>query len=119
MTAISRMFTLAAVVVLLFFADAASAQKKKPATDAPAPTAAQIAPKPSNLFRDFLAQHIGTPSNLGVLTKLGGDYLIVEEENVPLVIPLASIQSVKVKKEKEDEESPEKTVLVIKLVAGE
>jgi hypothetical protein len=91
------------------------AQKKK----APKEQVTVPQTKPTPAFRDWLAQQVGVATSRGMLQKVGPDYFIVEEDGVQTVIPLMMVQSIKVKKEKEDEDKPEKTTLVIKLVSGD
>jgi hypothetical protein len=65
-------------------------------------------------FKDLLLQYQGMVTNLGTLTKVGPDYLLLDDEGSTMLIPLQSVQSVRVVKPKEAEES---TKIDIKLVS--
>jgi hypothetical protein len=108
---------LCAAFLLLISSPEMLAQKKKTGKETPAPT--QTSTKSGGDFHEWLTQHQGYATNLGTLQKIGPDYIVVDEEGTQTIIPVAMIQSVKMKKEKEEEEGPEKITLVIKLVSGD
>jgi hypothetical protein len=93
------------------------AQKKKSTKEET--TNVQVSPRSGGGLREWLVQHQGLPSNKGTLQKVGPDYLLFDDDGTEIVVPIASIQSVSVKKEKEDEEKPEKVSLVFKLVSAD
>jgi hypothetical protein len=132
-----RLHSLIAIIVLLCFLAAAwsapaEAQKKtKPKTqtktqvkdtskDQPEKTQkeeqAEVAPTPATLpnkFLDVLKQYVGKKTNLGILKKFAGDYIVFEDELTTILVPVTSIQSAKLIKE--EESSPAE--LEIKLIA--
>jgi hypothetical protein len=138
-----RLHSLIAIIVLLCFLAAAwsapaEAQKKtKPKTqtktqvkdtskDQPEKTQkeeqAEVAPTPAtppapgtlpNKFLDVLKQYVGKKTNLGILKKFAGDYIVFEDELTTILVPVTSIQSAKLIKE--EESSPAE--LEIKLIA--
>ena len=89
------------------------AQKKSTKSET---TTVQTTPKSAEMFKDWLVQHVGRPSNHGTLQKVGPDYVVFDDEGTETFVPIAMIQSVTVKKEQEDEESPVKIVLAVKLL---
>lgn len=104
------------LALLLILPSAEGFAQKKTVKTPPAATQA----KSGGLFKDWLTQHVGLPSNHGTLQKVAADFVIFEdEEGSETAVPMTMIQSVTVKKEQEDEESPVKTVLVIKLLSAE
>jgi hypothetical protein len=138
-----RLHSLIAIIVLLCFLAAAwsapaEAQKKtKPKTqtktqvkdtskDQPEETQkkekAEVTPTPAtppapgtrpNKVLDVLKQYVGKKTNLGILKKFAGDYIVFEDELTTILVPVTSIQSAKLIKE--EESSPAE--LEIKLIA--
>jgi hypothetical protein len=53
-------------------------------------------------FNDFLKQQVGQQTNLGMLKKFSGDYLVFEEETTTTLVPLTSVQSAKLVKDEEN-----------------
>jgi hypothetical protein len=87
-----------------------SAQKKKApakteqATDQPAP----MPQKMGGTMKDVLAKYKGEKTNLGVLTRIEGDYFVVEEDGVSTIHPLSAIIGIKMLKAEEGDEDPVK-----------
>jgi len=85
------------VTAVLFSLTPALGQKKK-TTPAPAP-AAQSETHPSQksagTIRDILMSLQGQHTNLGVLSKITGDYVVFESEGDTLMYPLLTLQVVK------------------------
>ncbi len=79
----------------------------------PAPGATPGSAALPNKFIDVLKQYIGQKTNLGILKKFAGDYIIFEEELTQTLVPLTSIQSAKLVKD--DETTPAQ--LEIKLIS--
>jgi len=102
------------LTLLLILPSAEGVAQKKKTTKEETP-AVQTTKTPTG-FRDWLVQHQGLPSNRGTLQKVGPDYLVFDDDGTEIVVPIAAIQSVTVKKEKEDEEKPEKVSLVFKVI---
>ena len=71
----------------------AAAQKSK---KAPAMLVTQ------NTFKEVLAQYQGQTTNLGVLKKVSGDHIVVEEEGATALYPLSAIQAFRILKPEED-----------------
>jgi hypothetical protein len=92
------------------------AQKKSTKSET---TTVQTTPKSGGMFKDWLMQHVGLPTNHGTLQKVSTDFVTFDDEGVETVVPISMLQSVTVKKEKEDEDKPEKITLVIKFLATE
>ena len=110
--------SLSAVVLCASAAPEAVAQRKK----TPAPNTQAVTVTPSRTeqgLRELLAAHEGVATNRGTLKKVGPDHIIVDDDGVQTIIPLQSVQSIKVKKEKGDEGKPDTVTLDIKLVASE
>ena len=64
---------------------------------------AQKAGKPPTTFRETLTAYEGFDSNLGKIKRIASDFLLVQDENTQRVIPLMSIQEVRVVKENASE----------------
>jgi hypothetical protein len=93
------------------------AQKKKSTKEET--TTVQTTPKSGGTFKEWLGQHVGLPTNHGTLQKISADYVVFDDEGVETIVPISMLLSVTVKKEKEDEEKPEKITLMIKFVSAE
>lgn len=79
-------------------------EKEQAETEAePAQQAAQAAPT-TNTFKELLKQQVGRKTNMGVLKKIAGDYMIFEDDNVTTMYPLYSVQSIRLVKD--DEATP-------------
>ena len=70
---------------------------------------------PQNTFKEVLAQYQGKTTNLGVLKKVSGDHIVVEEEAATVLYPLSAIQAFRILKPEEDIS----ILLEIKLVSKE
>ncbi|HMK38505.1 MAG TPA: hypothetical protein VK569_04135 [Bacteroidota bacterium] len=94
--ALSRFALLVATAVLIALTPALG-QKKK-AAPAPAPAAqseTHPSQKPAGTIRDILTSLQGQHTNLGVLSKITGDYVVFESEGDTLMYPLLTLQVVK------------------------
>ncbi len=94
------------LTALLIVLTPAYGQKKKKETPPPAPTAqAETRPpqKMGNTIRDILVSIQGQQTNIGVLVKVAGDYVIFETEGDTLMYPLITVQVVKFLKTEEGE----------------
>ncbi len=102
----SRWTTAMALVCALIVASVypADAQKKK---KTPPPQDQQVqnqqpvvmpTPRPTGGFRDILSQYQGSQTNLGTLSKVGVDYIVLDDEGVSSYTPIHVIQTVKVTK---------------------
>jgi hypothetical protein len=104
-------------ITLVMFSSEASAQKKKTpakseqATEQPAPSANQG--KLGGMLKDVLLKYKGEKTNLGVLSKVEGDYFVTEEEGVTTIHPLFSIVGIKILKPEEGEEDQAKIEITL------
>jgi hypothetical protein len=93
----------------------ASAQKKKAATkteqatDQPAPVQTKL----GSTMKDILAKYKGEKTNIGILTKVEGDYFVVEEDGVSTIHPLSAILGIKVLKIEEGEEDAARIDIIL------
>lgn len=85
----------------------ADAQKKK---KTPEPQQQQVqqqqpvtmpSPKPTNGIREILMQYQGSQTNLGTLSKVAFDYIMLDDEGTSVYCPLHVIQSIRVTKQDE------------------
>jgi hypothetical protein len=86
--------------ILIASPSPAEAQKKSKdvtATSQPAPG------KGGGSLREVLVKLQGQQTNIGVLTKVAGDYLIFENEGDTLMFPISTVQVVKMLKVEEGE----------------
>jgi len=117
-------------LMLLFvpvISSTADAQKKKKATEeAPVISPAPLVPptqgstqsqKASESFRVLLLKYEGWKTNLGKLTKVGSDYIVIEDEDGATVHALSSVASLRAVKVEEEEGV--KNELEIKLLSRE
>jgi hypothetical protein len=96
--------TLLLVSAILILLTPAFGQKKKKDAPPPAPqTEVRPSPKMGGTIRDILAGLQGQQTNLGILTKLTGDYVVFESEGDTLMYPLSTLQVVKFLKVDEGE----------------
>jgi len=107
---------LLAAGVMLLPCDASAQKKKVPpkseqAVDQPAPPSVQV--RLGNTLRDVLVKYKGEKTNLGILSKVEGDYFVVEEEGVSTMHPFSAIISVKTVKPDEEEEDAAKIEIVL------
>ena len=66
----------------------------------------------SDTFKELLIQHQGEKTSLGVLKKIGADYIVVEaDESTTAMYPIEAIQGLKVVKG--DEGEPTKVVIML------
>ena len=95
----------------------AEAQKKKKAQP---PSQQQVqpqqpvvtpSPRPSGGFRDMLAQYQGSQTNLGIMTKVGPDFIVLDDEGVISYHPIHVIQTIRVTKLEEGGEKIELKLL--------
>jgi hypothetical protein len=94
------------LAALLIVLTPAYAQKKKKDTPPPPPTAQPETRPPQKLgnnIRDILVSIQGQQTNIGVLVKVAGDYVVFESEGDTLMYPLCTVQVVKFMKVEEGE----------------
>lgn len=60
----------------------------------------QVQTTPSTI-RDFLVKHEGKATTLGTLTRVAGDFFVVEQEGVSSMHPLSSIHTFRLVKDEE------------------
>lgn len=77
-----------------------------------APAPSQTAPLP-NKFLDVIKQYVGKKTNLGILKKFAGDYMVFEDDLTTILVPVSNVQSVRLVRD--DESSPAN--LEIKLIS--
>ncbi len=71
--------------------------------------------KATDTFKELLIQHVGDKTNIGVVKKVGGDYLIVQkDENVTAIYPLSVIQALRMVKGEEGEPNTIEIALLAK-----
>jgi hypothetical protein len=89
------------ITALLIVLTPAFGQKKKKETP-PSATAAQAethqGQKMGSTIKDVLASLQGQQTNIGVLLKVAGDYMMFETDGDTLVYPLSTVQVVKLPK---------------------
>ena len=78
-------------------------------------TAQKQEPKSPLHFKDVLMQYQGQQTSLGTLKKVSGDYVTFEDDQSTTMVPLATVQSVRLVK---DEESGS-TRIEVRLLARE
>ena len=101
----SRWMTLLLTALLIVLTPAFGQKKKKdtPPTP-PAPQTETRAPqKMGNNIKDVLVSIQGQQTNIGVLVKVVGDYVVFENEGDTLMYPLNALQVVKFLKTEEGE----------------
>ena len=102
----SRWMTLV-LAALLIVLTPAYGQKKKKETPPPSPTAQAETRPPQkmvgNNIRDILVSIQGQQTNIGVLVKVAGDYVVFASEGDTLMYPLSTVQVVKFLKVEEGE----------------
>ncbi len=102
----SRWMTLV-LAALLIVLTPAYGQKKKKDTPPPPPPTAQPETRPpqkmGNNIRDILVSIQGQQTNIGVLVKVAGDYVVFASEGDTLMYPLSTVQVVKFLKVEEGE----------------
>jgi len=109
---------LLAAGVLLLPCDASAQKKKAPpkseqAVSQPTPPAQA---RLGGTLRDVLVKHKGVKTNLGILSKVEGDYFVVEEEGVSTMHPFSAIISLKMVKAEEEEEEEDAAQIEIVLI---
>ncbi|MEW6509537.1 MAG: hypothetical protein AB1428_01120 [Bacteroidota bacterium] len=101
-THLISMSFVAVCIVGLLMALPTTAEAQKKSKDITA--ASQQAPARSvGSLRDVLVKLQGQQTNIGVLTKVAGDYLIFENEGDTLMFPINTVQVVKLLKAEEGE----------------
>jgi len=88
----------------------ASAQKKKaaPKTEQATEQPAPVQTKLGSTVKDILAKYKGEKTNMGMLSKVEGDYFVVEEDGVSTIHPISAIVGIKLLKLEEGEEDAAK-----------
>jgi hypothetical protein len=95
------------VTAILIVLTPAFAQKKKKDTPPPPPATQVESPRQSvkmgGTIREILTSLHGQQTNLGILSKVAGDYVVFEAEGDTLMYPIATVQVVKFLKTEEGE----------------
>ena len=106
-----------AAFLMVWTSEGTAQQKKKtpPKSEQtqqePAPasvTTSSSQAKSGGSIKVVLAKHRGEKTNLGILSKVEGDYFVVEEDGVSTIYPFSAVTSIKFPKIEEDEEDPVK-----------
>ena len=102
---LSRWMTLLLAAILIVLTPAFGQKKKKETP--PPPPAAQSEARPQqkmgNTLKDILVSIQGQQTNIGVLVKVTGDYMVFASEGDTLMYPLSAVQVVKFLKTEEGE----------------
>ncbi len=97
-------FTFSLVAAILIVLTPAFAQKKKAPASAPgAQTEVRASQKTPGTIRDILQSLQGQQTNLGILSRITGDYVVFESEGDTLMYPVGAVQVVKFLKTDEGE----------------
>ena len=107
---------LLAICMVLVPLDSYGQKKKAPAkteqtSEQPAPTPVQT--KMGNTLKDVLNKFKGEKTNMGMLSKVEGDYFVVEEDGVSTIHPMSAIVGIKLLKSEEGEEDAAKIEIVL------
>lgn len=104
--------------LLIVWTTEGTAQQKKKTTPKPEQTQQEMTPASAatgvsqarlgNTIKDALNKHRGEKTNLGILSKIEGDYFVLEEDGVSTLYPFSAISSVKFPKIEEGDEDPVK-----------
>lgn len=102
----SRWIMLLVSAVLIVMTPAFAQKKKKDVP--PPPPATQVEPsrqsqKTGGTIREILASLHGQQTNLGVLSKVAGDFVVFEADGDTLMYPISTVQVVKFLKTEEGE----------------
>jgi hypothetical protein len=103
--AASRFMLILGTALVIVMTPAFGQKKKKDTPPPPPPAQAELrqSQKMGGTIRDILASLLGQQTNLGVLSKITGDYVVFETEGDTLMYPLATVQVVKFLKAEEGE----------------
>ncbi|HTY58175.1 MAG TPA: hypothetical protein VMF59_05130 [Bacteroidota bacterium] len=97
-------FTILLVAALLIALAPAFGQKKKSTPPASGTQTETRAPQKSpGTMREILLSLQGQQTNLGILSKIAGDYVVFESEGDTLMYPISTVQVVKFLKADEGE----------------
>ena len=100
----SRWMMLLLTALLIVLTPAYGQKKKETPPPAPAAQAETRPPqKMGNTIRDILVSIQGQQTNIGVLVKVAGDYVVFASEGDTLMYPLYTVQVVKFLKVEEGE----------------
>ena len=112
-------YTLAMVLLaalLIVWTTEGAAQQKKKTPPKPEQTQQEMTPAPGatsssqsksgGSIKDVLAKHRGEKTNLGILSKVEGDYFVIEEDGVSTCYPFYVIAHVRLPKIEEGDEDP-------------
>jgi hypothetical protein len=104
--------------LLIVWTTEGTAQQKKKTPPKSEPTQQEVTPpstgtstsqgKPGNMIKDALLKHRGEKTNLGILSKVEGDYFVIEEDGVSTLYPFYVIAHVRLPKIEEGDEDPVK-----------
>lgn len=85
------------------------------------PAVAQKSKKPQpaaasqGTIKQLIQQYRGEMTSIGKITKVEGDYFVVEDEGVTAMYPLSAIQAIRLVKVEEEEK--DSTLIEIRLIA--
>ena len=104
--------------LLIVWTTEGTAQQKKKTPPKSEPTQQEVTPAPAatsssqaksgGSMKDVLAKHRGEKTNHGILSRVEGDYFVLEDDGVSTLYPFSSIVSLRLPKIEEGEEDPVK-----------
>lgn len=104
--------------LLIVWTTEGTAQQKKKTPPKAEPTQQEVTPAPvatsssqaksGGSIKEVLAKHRGEKTNLGILSKVEGDYFVIEEDGVSTLYPFYVIAHVRLPKIEEGDEDPVK-----------
>jgi hypothetical protein len=68
-------------------------------------------------IKELVKKYQGQMTNIGTITKVEGDYFVVEDEGVTAMYPIGAIQAIRLVKVEEEEEGKDSTHIEIRLMA--
>jgi hypothetical protein len=101
-------FVLLAALLVTFAQSPAFGQKKKKDVPVVAPTQAEMqshSSKGNATIREILTKLQGQQTNLGILTKVSGDFVTFDNDGDTLMYPLNALQHIRLAKPEEDGEA--------------
>jgi len=101
-------FALLAALLFVFVQSPAFGQKKKKDVPAVAATPAEMqshGQKGNATIREVLTKLQGQQTNLGILTRVSGDFVTFDNEGDTLMYPLNALQHIRLAKPEEEGES--------------
>jgi len=104
----------ALIVMSVLPAEAQKKKKTQPQTQQqvqPQQPVTMPVQRPAGGFRDMLVQYQGSQTNLGIMTKVGPDFIVLDDEGVISYHPIHVIQTIRVTKLEEGGEKIELKLL--------